>query len=451
MNNHKQLVGKLNKIKQLLKSDNALSLIGNLVFAFFGFASIFILARSYPKDIFGEWVLYLSGMAFVEMVRKGITSTPLVRFVSGSKNSDERNRIIGSGWVLSVAVTIVIIIILIPSYLIFKEPIDSKGFGLFFKWYPLLAIAILPLNTGLSILQADRRFGAILSLRFVNMSLFFVFLVLNWLWLKVPITIIVWCHISAILMASVYAMVRKWSGIKTIANATRESLKTQFNFGKFSLGTLIGSNLLKSSDTFIIGIMLAEPQVAYYSIPLKLIEIVEIPLRSFVAVAFPKMSQASREGRESEVRSIFYQYAGIVSWLFIAMVIVLFFLAKPLTLILGGAEYVGSALIFRIFLIYALFLPLDRFSGIALDAINRPKLNMIKVAFMALANIIGDIVVIQMFGSLEAVAMVTIINVLVGVFVGNWLLNKEIGINALKVFPGGLKHLRHFINQIRSK
>lgn len=437
------------KFMGLIKSDNSLSLVGNLVFAFLGFANIFLLARSYPTDIFGEWVLYLSGMAFIEMVRKGITSTPLVRFIAGSKDENERNRIIGASWVLSIGITLIIILLFVPIYLIFPEPIDSKGFGLFFKWYPLLAVVILPLNTGLSILQADRRFGAILNLRFVNMFLFFTFLIVNYFWLELEIVYVVWVHIFSHLLSSLYAMYRKWSGIRTTVMATAESLKTQIGYGKFSLGTLIGSNLLKSSDTFIIGIMLAEPQVALYSIPLKLIEIVEIPMRSFVAVAFPKMSKASREGKDHEVRSLFYQYAGMVSWLMIPLVVILFILAKPLTLLLGGPEYISSVLIFKIFLIYALLLPLDRFSGISLDSINKPKYNMIKVFVMASANIIGDFIAIYYFKSLEAVAMVTIVNVSLGVLVGNLLLKRELDIKVSKVFPSGYRHLRHFIRQIR--
>ncbi|MCK5820641.1 MAG: oligosaccharide flippase family protein [Bacteroidales bacterium] len=439
-----------NKIAGLLKSDNSLSLVGNLVFAFLGFANIFLLARSYPTDIFGEWVIYLSGMALVEMIRKGITSTPLVRFLAGSSNHNERQQIIGASWVMSIAVTLIIVLLLLPIYMIFQDPIDNKGFGLFFKWYPLLAVVILPLNTGLSILQADRKFGSILSLRFVNMFFFFVFLVLNFFWLQLSIVYIVWVHIAAHLLASLFAISRKWSGFRSLPHTTRKSLKTQLNFGKFSLGTLIGSNLLKSSDTFIIGIMLAEPQVAFYSIPLKLIEIVEIPMRSFVAVAFPRMSKASREGNLTEVRSVFYQYTGIVSLLFIPMVAFLYLVANPLVILLGGPEYASSSAIFKIFLIYALLLPLDRFSGISLDAINKPNLNMIKVFFMASANIIGDIIAIYYFKSLEAVATVTIVNVLVGVLVGNWYLKKELGIKVSKIYPSGLKELKGFYKQIRS-
>ena len=184
-------MGIYQKLKGLFKSDNSLSLIGNLVFAFFGFSSIFFLARSYSEGIFGEWVIYLSGMSFIEMIRSGITSTPMVRFIAGSKDHDERKKVIGASWFLSVLITIAIIALFVPIYYIFRDAIDMKGFGLFFRWYPLLAIVILPLNTGLSILQADRRFGAILNLRFVNMFFFFCFLVANYFWLNWDVVYVV--------------------------------------------------------------------------------------------------------------------------------------------------------------------------------------------------------------------------------------------------------------------
>ena len=109
----------ISRIRGLVRSDNSLSLIGNIVFAFFGFANIFLLARSYSTDVFGEWVLYLSGMAFVEMVRKGITSTPLVRFIAGSENEEERTQVIGASWVLSVVIPLIIVLLFVPFYLIF--------------------------------------------------------------------------------------------------------------------------------------------------------------------------------------------------------------------------------------------------------------------------------------------------------------------------------------------
>ena len=48
-------------------------------------------------------------------------------------------------------------------------------------------------------------------------------------------------------------------------------------------------------------------------------------------------------------------------------------------LLLGGGAYAEAAAPFRWFLLYALLLPLDRFLGLALDALGRPHLNTVKV------------------------------------------------------------------------
>ncbi len=438
----------MNAITRILKTDNFLSLTGNFVFAFFGFANIFLLARTLGESDFGEYVLYLSGMSLFEMIRSGITSTPLVRFLAGATDPDERNRLIGAAWFLSAMVTLGGVILIYSGLLLFNGPIHAKGFDLFFTWYPILSIIILPLNTTLSILQAGKRFGNILMLRGINMSTYFIFLVVNYFWLHLDLFWIVLTHQLSYLLAGLFSIFRGWASLKSIRFSTRSQVKSQLKFGRFSLVTLIGSNLLKSSDTFIIGIMMTAADVAYYSIPIKLIEVIEIPVRSFVSVAFPSMSKASRENNVAEVRKIFYSYTGLVTWLFIPLTIGLFLFAKPLVLLLGGERYAGSYVIFWIFLIYALFLPMDRFSGITLDSINKPNYNMVKVLIMAACNIIGDILVIHFWSSLPGVAVCTIINAIAGVIVGNMLLRKELGTNVLQIFPYGWNYLRYMAKPI---
>ena len=438
----------MNAITRILKTDNFLSLTGNFVFAFFGFANIFLLARTLGESDFGEYVLYLSGMSLFEMIRSGITSTPLVRFLAGATDPDERNRLIGAAWFLSAMVTLGGVILIYSGLLLFNGPIHAKGFDLFFTWYPILSIIILPLNTTLSILQAGKRFGNILMLRGINMSTYFIFLVVNYFWLHLDLFWIVLTHQLSYLLAGLFSIFRGWASLKSIRFSTRSQVKSQLKFGRFSLVTLIGSNLLKSSDTFIIGIMMTAADVAYYSIPIKLIEVIEIPVRSFVSVAFPSMSKASRENNVAEVRKIFYSYTGLVTWLFIPLTIGLFLFAKPLVLLIGVERYAGSYVIFWIFLIYALFLPMDRFSGITLDSINKPNYNMVKVLIMAACNIIGDILVIHFWSSLPGVAVCTIINAIAGVIVGNMLLRKELGTNVLQIFPYGWNYLRYMAKPI---
>jgi hypothetical protein len=54
-----------------------------------------LLARSLSIDVFGEWVLFITGGSFVEMFRFGITNTGLIRFLSGADESS-RIKLIGS-------------------------------------------------------------------------------------------------------------------------------------------------------------------------------------------------------------------------------------------------------------------------------------------------------------------------------------------------------------------
>ncbi len=435
----------LGKLKNIVKNDNFLSLFGNGIFAVLGFASIFILTRSYDKGDFGTWILYITAVTFVEMIRIGISRTPVVRFLAGSKSDKESAEVIGSGWIISLVVTVVFAIIIYGIGFFFADKMDEKGFGLFFIWYPLLSFVILPFNTSMSILQAKRNFGSIIILRGVTMGSFIMFLVANILWFELPVEYIVYAHLGSNLLGSILGVGAGWSGLKYMLHYTKKTISTLLNFGKFTLGTLLGSNLLKSSDTFLLGMMMTSVEAAIYAIPIKLVEMLEIPLRSFVAVALPRMSKASREGNNQEVRNIFYRYSGLLSLAFIPLLVALFFAAEPLIYLLGGKEYASIDVpvnVFRIFLVYGLFLVIDRFNGVTLDSINKPKSNLIKVIFMATANIIGDIIAIYYFQSLEAVAVVTIVNVLVGVFVGIYFTKKELQISLLRIPKEGWKFIR---------
>ena len=157
-----------------------------------------------------------------------------------------------------------------------------------------------------------------------------------------------------------------------------------------------------------------------------------------------------------------------------------YFFAEEFVTILGGAEYAETASIFKIFCIYGILLPLDRFTGVALDSVNMPKQNFIKVIYMTLANIIGDAVVVFGFyyialftsiitlffvgfantaviGSLASffasltvlnlVAVVTIIFTLIGILVGTHYLKKELDIKLKLIIPEGFIFINEFMRK----
>ena len=435
----------MNFIKKIIQKQDFLSFAGNLSYAILGFVSFLLLTRSFEKDIFGEWVLFITTSNFIGMFRFGITRTAIVRFLSGADKKQEKI-LIGSNWLISIVITIILIIIVWLSYFFAKTPIDHSGFKLFFRWYPLFAIANLPLNNALTVLQAKLKFGNILFLRTLNIFLFDLFLVINLLYLHCSVTTVAIVLISLNALTSVISLIKQWDGLRFLNYASRKVIKEVLDFGKYTTGTLIGSNLLKSADTFIIGLspFLGTTGVALYSIPMKLTEIMEIPLRSFANTAFPKMSKASIQNNLEEVKRFFYTYSGSLLLLFIPFSIINFILAPYFVVFLGGEQYLDTTNIYRLFAIYGLILPLDRFTGVALDAINKPKQNFHKVNAMVFANIVGDLIAVFVFHSVFGVALITILMTLVGIIFGYYFLHKEITLNFYRIFKDGFSFLMHF-------
>ena len=426
---------------KIIKEDNFLSLTGNLILATLGFAGFALLARGLDTDSFAKWILFISGGSLVEMLRFGITNNGLIRFLSGA-DTTTKEQLIGSNVLISLIATFLIALILIAINHLFYATISGSGYSLFFKWYPVLIFLNLPWNNALIVLQAKMEYGKILLIKAINSGLFFSFLVLNKIVLNLNVTELVLILLSVNLFTSLICILKNWDGIKFITKANKSSNKILLNFGKYSTFTLIGTNLLRNADVLILSISpLGNTAVALFSIPLKLTELQQIPLRSFTATAFPKMSKASINGKVKEVQNLFNTYSGALTYLFFFISIITFVFAKEFVVIISGFQYLDQDFIgfniitlVRIFSVYGLLLPIDRMTGIGLDSVNKPQINALKVIVMLITNIIGDLIAVYVFESLELIAVSTLVFTAIGIALGSYYLNKEFHISFIKIF-----------------
>ena len=427
-------------IHKILREDNFLSLAGNLVIAAFGFGGFALLARSLNPNDFAQWVLFISGGSLVEMLRYGITNNGLVRFLSGAKD-EYKNELIGSNIVLSFSATLLIIFLMLSVYAVFFHQIEDSAYQSFFAWYPVLALVNLPWNNAVVVQQAQMKYDRILSIRSLNSVFFFGFLIINFFFLNLKINNIILVFIFFNMITSVVCIIKSWDGLMLLRYARKRTLKTLLNFGKYSTFTLIGTNLLRNADILIISISpFGSEAVALFSIPLKLTELQQIPLRSFAATAFPKMSKASMEGKIEEVKTLFHTYSGALTYLFFFLSVGTFIFAKEFVILISGYEYLNSAelgidivTIVRILSIYGLLLPIDRMTGIGLDSLNNPNINALKVLIMLTTNIIGDLIAIFWFRSIEMVAVSTLVFTSAGILVGCYFLDKKFNISILSM------------------
>jgi len=438
-------------ITKIVREDNFLSLAGNLVIAVFGLGGFALLARSLSPEHFAQWVIFISGGSLVEMLRFGITNNALVRFLSGA-SKENSEQLIGSNVLISLLSTVVIALIMVSVNLVFKDVISNSVYVLFFTWYPVLAFINLPWNNAMIVLQAKMKYAKILWIKAINSGLFFSFLVMNKIVFNLSVLELIWALLIVNLITTLICIVKGWDGLLCIKKANKSTNATLLNFGKYSTFTLIGTNLLRNADLLIISISpLGSTAVALFSIPLKLTELQQIPLRSFAATAFPKMSKASLEGNVKEVQNLFYTYSGALTYLFVFISLITFVFAEEFVVLISGYQYLNSetttfniVALVRIFSVYGVLLPIDRMTGIGLDSINKPNINAFKVIIMLATNVIGDLIAVYVFESLEIVAVSTLIFTSVGIVLGAYFLNKEFNFSTIEIFKSGNRFYKAF-------
>jgi O-antigen/teichoic acid export membrane protein len=317
----------------------------------------------------------------------------------------------------------------------------------------VLALINLPWNYAWTIFQAELNFKRIFWIRFFNLCSFLIIIFVAYFLIKINITVVVIIYLLTNFATSAFCLIKKWTGIEFFRYISWVKMKEVLRYGQFSMGTKVGSSLLKGADSFIISFSAycGPVGVALYAIPLKYVELIEIPLISFATTAFPKLSKASLDNDQNKFREIFYSYTGIVVFLFIAIAILGLFFNKLFIIIIGGTQYMASlteiSYIMIVFVVYCTLLPLDRFTGVALDSLNKPQRNFQKVLFMTTANILGDIFAVfgmhYLFPELPVttlllfVALASIVFALIGIFIGYKFLKQEIDISFFEIFRKG--------------
>jgi O-antigen/teichoic acid export membrane protein len=434
-----------------LRNNHFLSFAGNLVMMGIGICIYFLLAHNFnTKDEFGYWVFFIiTAITLADVFRTGFLQNSLIKFYAGTEPG-HAERVAGSAWYIGFWITMAVCALNLVCYFLFYDT-ASPADKIMIQWFGITFLVMLPFSVALWILQAEGRFGILLIVRAITQVLLLIFIIILILTDRLTFLNAVYAHFIACALTSLVTIFAGWDKIRTVRKRTMERTRELFHYGKFSVGTSIASQLLKSSDTFVINYMLvkqaAAAAVAVYSLPQQLMQVIEIPIRSFTATAMPMISAASNQGDEKEVVYLMKKFAGMLTLALLPVCIVGFLGAGILVDILGGKKYVGSeaAMVFRIFMCFAMLLPVDRFLGITLDMINKPRVNMVKVYVMLVVNVVADIAGLLIFHNIYGVALASILTFTTGTLYGYWALKKYLKFSMKDIFTLGYAELKDLI------
>ena len=412
--------------QQFIRSGNLYSLMGNMLFALFNLATFLLLVRTLEKEIFGQWVLFLTIASMLDLFRIGLSGTATIRLMARA-NEAKKNAISASSYFLGFSTTIILSVLFLTLYATGRSYFDPNNpYLLVLLFYPLLSIANLPYHQASTVTQGNINFKRLMLLKAMNGG--FCLIVIGTYTLSFPASLngIAIVYILANAFTSLVTILLGWDKLLKMGKASKTIMSSILKFGKYSTASSLGSSLLRSSDTILLGMasFLGPEAIAIYAIPLKFVEAVEIPLRSFTATAYPRLSQALEKGKNQFIRLLGNYTLGSVFLLLPVAALLLSFPAFFLGLI-GGETYSENievqTNILYVICIYIVLLPLDRYSGVALFAIDKPNLNFHKIAIMLMANILFDLIAIYIFQSLFFVALATLFFTLIGIVIG-WIM-----------------------------
>ncbi len=400
----------LNKILKKLNSDNGVVLIGNVLASAVGLVTFMLLARVLTKAEFGAWALFISAAGLLDLMRTGMVRQGMVRALSIEKDEDEKQSILATSGLMALGLSLIAALVIGSINLLADT--SEWSLNIFFVFYPIYVLVTFPSSLDTWKSHAEGRFKRMNGLRLFGNIIFLSF-VASEFYDHFTFTQFIWAYMLTQGIVSVYSLITliriRWQAFS----------KTRFAqliaFGKHSLATLAGSNLLKSSDSLLIGAFMGNEAVAIYAIPLKALDLLDIPLRGFAMTSYRILSNYFEDQNQTAFNNHLWGKVKQLTAIFLPGVIVIAIVPQFVVAVLGGEGYGESALILRILTIPMILMPLEKYMGMSFDSINQPKWNAMKVWLMVGLNVIGDVIVLYFFESLYLVAVVTITNISLGI------------------------------------
>jgi len=433
------------KVLNLIRNKHFLSLAGNIIMSGLGLVTMTLIYRSLSLTQTGSWVLFLSTLLFVDTLRSGLLTTAFIKFYAGS--SEERSaEVAGSAWFIGMCITGILASVSLCSYP-FLDLIKDDGLRLFFKFSGIYYVVSLPWFLATCVVQGDQKFDRLLYIRLCNQGSYIVFIIVLLITGKASLYSVLAAYLTSSTITSLFVLVKGWSRISSLRQRTSAGISEIYHFGKFSVGSALSSNMFSFSDNQIINYMLGAPALAIYNLGQTLMQLVEIPLRSFAATGMPELSAAYNQGNRELVIHTMKRYAGMLAVVLIPIVLIGCALADLPIYIIGGGKYLGTeaANVFRLFLTFAIIFPPDRFFALTLDVIHQPKINFYKVLVMLAVNIATDFLGIYLTGSVYGIAFATVFPILTGTIIGYWALNRYCKFTYWSIFKTGYNEAMIFV------
>lgn len=381
----------------------------------FGFGGFYFLVRTLKPEQFGIWALFQTIITIIETSRNGLIQNALIKFLH-SNPEEKSDQIISASWVLNLVYSLLIIFLLLTVAKPVAAIFGSTELTSMFYWYFITLMLLVPISQFNYLQQANFSFGGIFWTAITRQGFFFVILAfIYFMEIDLSIVQLVLAQSVCVALGLVVSFLCARKYIKFSFRFDFEILKSVFNFGKYVMGTNLFALLYKSIDQLFIGYFAGPVSVAYYNAAIRVSNLIEYPASSVAEIVYPKATK--KYEMDKELSSKYYYEMGVGLTLAMVVPVILFtvIFSEFIIRIIAGEQYMMTADLLRVTILFGIFTPFSRQFGAAMDSSGRPHLNFLILFISVLLNLVCNYIGITTWGLMGAAYGSLISYVIVGI------------------------------------
>ena len=435
--------------KYWLKS-GIITLVQNGFTVLFGFLSFVFLVRVVSKEAYGTWVLFLSVVSIVELLRNGFTQDAIVKFLSSSNSETDRGKIVTATFVINTAMTTAISVCILFTGQLFAKLWNAPEINTMLHLYIIVFFFSGILNQINCIEQSKLRFTGIFYSNIARQAIFFGFVMYCYFFQKpADLITLTYVQIAGCIVAVIIGMGYTFKSIEFSRTVDNYWIKKILNFGKYTFGISIGTVLSSSIDQMMLGSMLSKSITGSFNIAVRMTNLAEIPIAAMGSIVYPQISRVSMEDPTS-VRYLYEKSTGVVLAILLPALIFMYIFATPLIHMIAGHKYDDVIPLLRVTLLTCLFAPYGRQCGIILNGTGKTKFNLYLVIITAILIIVTNLILIPRFGAIGA-AYATLLATAISFVISQVYMYKLYGIKVQNPWIYAFKFYPEFYHKYISK
>jgi O-antigen/teichoic acid export membrane protein len=421
------------------------SLLEKLSVPIFGFGTLMLLARMFPKEDMGVWLQFVVLTSIMEMSRAGLIQNAVVKYLSTAQTTDEKRDINTASLSINIFVTILMTLAILLgagyiSEVIFKMPNLKYMLWMYIAHTWILA----PLFQFNYIQQSYFDFRGVFWGNFVKQGAFFLFVFSCFLLHNVPslTTLIIAQGVTSFLAVLIsYHLAKQYLQFGEKLNW--DWITKLFHFGKYVFATNLSTMIYKNMDGMMLAALVGPAAAANMNICARVNNLMEVPTGTVASLVYPQSAKKIEQEGKGAIKDLYEKSVGAIIAVLLPLVGLLLMFPKAVILVIGGYKYLDAVPILQLVAFYGLFMPFAVQFGTVLDSIGMPRTNFIVTFITACMNICMNYLCVKQFGVIGAVYG-TLTTYTIMFVVMQTLLNRIIGTSPINV----LKYIPYWYNRV---